>query len=95
LNRLVVIFLESAELRAKNRQDISMDFWRENVDRIIEFNDKPLLMGNGSVSHAQMETHVRDIYAAFDSKRKADEALVADLEDLQELQQLEQQIKTR
>jgi hypothetical protein len=95
LNRLVVIFLESAELRAKNRQDISMDFWRENVDRIIEFNDKPLLMSNGSVSHAQMEAHVRDIYAAFDSKRKADEALAADLEDLQELQQLEQQIKTR
>ena len=28
LNRLVVIFLESAELRAKNRRDITMDFWR-------------------------------------------------------------------
>jgi hypothetical protein len=27
LNRLVTIFLETAELRAKNRQDIVMDFW--------------------------------------------------------------------
>ncbi len=26
LNRLVVIFLESAELRAKNRMDITIDF---------------------------------------------------------------------
>ena len=40
LNRFVVVFLETAELRAKNRQDITMDFWRENIDRIIEFNDK-------------------------------------------------------
>ena len=39
LNRFVVVFLETAELRAKNRQDITMDFWRENIDRIIEFND--------------------------------------------------------
>jgi len=43
LNRLVVVFLESAELRAKNRQDITMDFWQENVDKIIEFNDKKAL----------------------------------------------------
>ncbi len=40
LNRFVVVFLETAELRAKNRQDITMDFWRSNIDRIIEFNDK-------------------------------------------------------
>jgi hypothetical protein len=40
LNRFVVVFLETAELRAKNRQQITMSFWHENVDRIIEFNDK-------------------------------------------------------
>ena len=28
LNRLVVIFLETAELRAKNQQSISMAYWR-------------------------------------------------------------------
>lgn len=50
LNRFVVVFLETAELRAKNRQDIRMDFWRENIDRIIEFNDKELLKGHGSIS---------------------------------------------
>lgn len=30
LNRLVVIFLESAELRVKNRQDLTLSFWRNN-----------------------------------------------------------------
>lgn len=33
LNRYVTVFLETAELRAKNRQDIIMKFWMENVDR--------------------------------------------------------------
>jgi hypothetical protein len=43
LNRLVVIFLETAELRAKNRIDITMDFWRDNVDKILALNDKLVL----------------------------------------------------
>ena len=54
LNRLVVIFLESAELRAKNRQDLTMAFWKENVDRILTFNDQKILQGNGSISKAVM-----------------------------------------
>ena len=29
LNRFVTVFLETAELRAKNRQDITMAFWKE------------------------------------------------------------------
>jgi hypothetical protein len=32
LNRLVVIFLETAELRAKERLDITMDYWRDIVN---------------------------------------------------------------
>src|SRR5690554_4311539 len=47
LNRLVVIFLETAELRVKERKDITMDFWRENVDRMIAFNDRKLLDSKG------------------------------------------------
>ncbi|MEZ5045333.1 MAG: virulence RhuM family protein [Saprospiraceae bacterium] len=59
LNRLVVIFLESAELRAKNRQDLTMDFWRENVDKMLDFQDKKILQGAGSISNAQMEEQVK------------------------------------
>lgn len=32
LNRLVVIFLETAELRAKNKQETRMAYWKQNVD---------------------------------------------------------------
>lgn len=74
LKRLVVVFLESAELRAKNRQDITMDFWRENVDRIIEFNDKKVLKTKGSISNAQMEKQVSEIYEDFNQRRKIADA---------------------
>lgn len=95
LNRLVVIFLESAELRAKNRMDITMDFWRENVDRILDFQDKKILTNAGSISKVQMEKQVSEIYLSFDKRRKEFEALQADNEDLEELKKLEQEIKSK
>ncbi len=55
LNRLVVIFLETAELRAKNRFDITMKFWHENVDRILTFNEQPLIKDKGTISKVEME----------------------------------------
>jgi hypothetical protein len=95
LNRLVVIFLESAELRAKNRLDITIDFWRENVDRILDFQDKKILTNAGSISKAEMEKLVSKVYVQFDQRRKEYEALQADNEDLEELKKLEQEIKTK
>jgi len=93
LNRLVVIFLETAELKAKNRIDITIKFWRENVDKILEFNEKPLLTGKGKISHAVMKEKVGQIYQLFDTDRKTSEAKQADKDDLAELKQLESKIK--
>jgi hypothetical protein len=95
LNRLVVIFLETAELRVKERIDITMNFWAENVDKILEFNNKPLLIGKGSISHKSMEQEVEVIYENFDSRRKEFEAIQADEEELKELKQIENRLKGR
>ena len=95
LNRFVVVFLETAELRAKNKQDITMDFWRENIDRIIEFNDKEILKNNGTISNNQMEKMVEKVYETFDKKRKEQEAIEADFQDLEELKQIEDRLKVR
>lgn len=95
LNRFVIVFLETAELRAKNKEDITMDFWRENIDRIIEFNDKKLLKDNGSISNEQMKKMVEKVYETFDSKRKKQEAIEADYEDLKELKQIEERAKKK
>jgi hypothetical protein len=88
LNRLVVIFLETAELRAKNRLDITMNFWKENVDRVLEFNDKEVLKGLGSISNKQMENKVRKIYEQFDTTRKIQEAKKEDALELEEIEKL-------
>lgn len=92
LNRLTVIFLETAELRAKNRQQLKMDFWKENVDRILEFNDQQILTDAGSISNKQMEEKVKEIYALFDKSRKTFDAQQA---DLKELENLEEDIKNK
>jgi hypothetical protein len=95
LNRLVTVFLETAELRAKNKQDLVMDFWRDNVDKIIALSDKQLLTHAGSLSHAQMEKLVEAQYEKFDTERKQYEAQQADATDLAELKALEEKIKAK
>ena len=92
LNRLVVIFLETAELRAKDRLEITISFWKENVDRILNFSDRKILTGSGSVSKIRMEETVEKVYEDFDARRKSFEALQADQHDLEEL---EKQIKSQ
>lgn len=95
LNRFVIVFLETAELRAKDRKDITMKFWQENVDRIIEFNDKKLLTGNGSVGKLQMEEQVDALYEEFNARRKKEDAKQADRNDLEELKRLGDGLKDK
>jgi len=86
LNRLTIIFLETAELRAKERRDITLNFWRNNVDRILQLNDKEVLKSAGSISHKQMEEQVKLVYEAFDKNRKEFESKQADLDDLKQVE---------
>jgi hypothetical protein len=93
LNRLVVIFLEQAELRVKNQKELTLDFWRNNVDKMLAFNDQPILEGAGSVSRENMEKIARERYEVFDQQRRTAEAKAADAADLKEIEQLEQDLK--
>ena len=95
LNRLVVIFLETAELRAKSKQETRMAFWKQNVDQIISSNGFPLLTHAGSISHEQMEARTGELYLAFDHQRITREAQKADQQDAADLAALESTIKRR
>ena len=95
LNRLVVIFLEQAELRVKQQKDLTLDYWRNNVDKMLAFNDRPVLDGAGSISRNQMEKVAYQRFEDFDQKRRRDEAAEADAADLQEIEQLEKAIKNK
>ncbi len=92
LNRLVVLFLEDAELRIKRRQDITMSYWNTNVDRILEFQDFEILKNAGSISKKQMESEVNKIYADFNQKRKQIDSQKANQEDFKQLEELEKKL---
>ena len=95
LNRLVNIFLDSAELRVRRLQTITMDYWKESVDSLLAFNDFPILNGNGSVSRDHMEEIVKERYEEFDKNRRIQEAIAADIEDIKELEDLEKEISKK
>lgn len=95
LNRLVVIFLDTAELRAKKRMDTTMDFWRENADKVIESNDFKLLKSTTSIKKIQMEKIALTQYARFGSRRKTHEAKMTDKQDEEEFKALETRVKNR
>ena len=95
LNRLVVIFLETAELRAKSKQETRMAFWKQNVDQIITSNGFPLLTHTGSISHEQMEAHTGELYLKFAQDRNKQEAIEADQQDEAELKSIEAKLKRR
>lgn len=98
LNRLVTIFLETAELRAKSRNETRMNFWQENISQIITSNGFPLLQNTGTISHTQMKGKTSELYLQYDQQRKQQEAREADQQDdkeLKELSNIEKKLKHR
>jgi len=93
LNRFVTVFLETAELRVKDEKDITISFWKENIDTIIKFNKKKLLDHKGSISNKEMKEKVTEMYDKFNTRRKKEAVELADIQDMKELKQLESEIK--
>lgn len=89
LNRLVTLFLDFAEMRAGNRQTITLNDWKEYVDRFVAFNERPLLKTAGSVSRERMKEIVSEKYAEFDAIRKEQNRLAAEEQDAKEIAELE------
>lgn len=81
------------ELRAKQRQDLTLDYWRSNLDRMLEFNEQAVLEGTGNVSNHEMKRIANERYATFDSNCRADEAKLADIEDIKAIEDLEKRLK--
>lgn len=92
LNRLVDIFLTSAEERVKGRRDLTLDYWRKNVDSLLTFQEKDILQGAGSITNYEAEETAKQVYDVFNARRKQLDAQAADAEDLKMLEDLERRI---
>ena len=93
LNRLVTVFLETAEMRVMEGRDLTLGFWRDNVNRLLEFQGKPILRGTGSISNADMERIAKERYELFSQRRRQEMLRQADAEDMKELDALEKELK--
>jgi hypothetical protein len=76
----------------KGRRDLTLDYWRKNVDNLLSFQEKDILQGRGSISNTEAEEIVRGVYDTFNAKRKQLDAQNADAEDLKMLEDLEKSI---
>jgi len=92
LNRLVDIFLTSAEERVKGRRDLTLEYWRKNVDSLLTFQEKDILQGAGSMTNYEAEETAKQVYDVFNTNRKQVEAQTADADDLKMLEDLERRI---
>lgn len=95
LNRLVSMFFEFAEFRAKNREHLTLGDWRKYVNNFMEFNEQPLLNHAGRISRSQMEQVAHQRYDQFDQHRKSAEALAEDEKELLELEKLQARLQKR
>jgi len=79
--------LENAELRVKERKDLTIGYWKQNVNSLLTFQGKDILSGKGTVSNDEAEAKAREEYESFDARRKQLDALQADQDDIKELEE--------
>lgn len=76
LNRLTGMLLDFFEDRIKMRQQVSMADLDDQLDRFLQFNERPLLKGLGRVSHQKAADVAKSQYKAFSNiRRQARQAL--------------------
>ena len=95
LNRLVTVFLESAELRVKIRKDLTLQYWRNTVDQLLSDHGIPVLDHHGQHSHEDMKAIAHEMYEKFAARRRHAEAVQADIDDMAELEKELPNIKGR
>ena len=79
LNRQVSMFLDMAELRAKNGIPTTMEDWEKRLDGFLVFNDLGLLEGPGSVSAEKAKEHAFTEFEKF--RIKQDERYISDFDE--------------
>lgn len=92
LNEIVTMYLDYAELQARQRNTVSMAQWSQKLDAFLEFNEQELLTHAGKVKAEIAKKIVEDRYKEFDKKRKRDDALAADQEDIKQLEEIEKKL---
>ena len=71
LNRIVVMWLDFAEDQARRRKQVFLKDWETKLNEFLRFNDRGVMVGKGSVSHADAMRLAEAEYEAFAAQRRA------------------------
>lgn len=69
LNRIVTMYLDYAELQAKNHKQMFMKNWREKLDAFLQFNGQDILQNAGKVTKKVADKLAEDAYESFNQNR--------------------------
>ena len=70
LNRIVNMWLDFAEDQAERRKQIFLKDWTDKLDQFLEFNDRAVLSGAGSITKKQADEKAKLEYDAFAEGRR-------------------------
>lgn len=88
LNRIVVMYLDYAELQAKNRKTTTMTEWAEKLDAFLTFNDREVLTNAGKMRADVADRLALERFEAFDAARRERDAIEADAADIAEIERI-------
>ena len=80
LNLIVNMYLDYAELQAKNHRPMHMADWEEKLNQFLQFNGREVLQNFGTVKREVAEALAVAEYEKYDAHRKMIEA--ADVDEL-------------
>lgn len=80
LNLIVNMYLDYAELQAKQHHAMHMADWEEKLNQFLQFNGREILLNAGKVKREIAEKLALDQYEQYDANRRA-----AELEDMEVL----------
>lgn len=69
LNRIVTMYLDYAELQAKNHRQMFMKDWREKLDAFLQFNNQDILKNAGSITKKVADKLAEETYETFHQNR--------------------------
>ena len=84
LNLIVTMYLDYAELQARNRQVMYMQDWITKLDAFLQFNEQEILLDNGRVTHEIAKAFAEEEYDKY--RAQLDRALVSDFDEFLELE---------
>ena len=70
LNRIVSMWLDFAEDQAKRRQQVFLRDWQDKLDQFLQFNDRDVLQGSGSISKRMADEKALAEYEHFAEKQR-------------------------